>query len=79
MAMVVGMIALDDDDDEDVLDVPSLDSRFNPSKSFGLREAGFHYRMPKLRPLIDAYAVRLSNEECDCLSYKVVKCLRQIE
>ncbi|GKF61760.1 hypothetical protein Tco_0181814, partial [Tanacetum coccineum] len=28
----LGMIALDDDGDDDVLDVPSLDSRFNASK-----------------------------------------------
>ncbi|GKE21061.1 hypothetical protein Tco_1432573, partial [Tanacetum coccineum] len=39
-------------------------------KRFGLSEVGFHDRLPKLRPLVDADAVRLSNEECEFLSYK---------
>ncbi|GKC77178.1 hypothetical protein Tco_1127952 [Tanacetum coccineum] len=47
--------------------------------SFGLSEVGFHYRFPKLRPLADAYALSLSKEECECLSYMIVKCLRQVE
>ncbi|GJX63136.1 hypothetical protein Tco_0296036 [Tanacetum coccineum] len=60
-------IALDDDD---VIDVPSLDSRYKPKKSFGLREVGFYYRLPILRPLIDAYAVSISSGECKCLSIR---------
>ncbi|GJY98151.1 hypothetical protein Tco_0515061 [Tanacetum coccineum] len=96
------------DDDDDVLDVLGLDSRFNTSKgdyshpgtasqppgwppasiqppgwagaeyneeghkSFGLSEVGFHDRLPKLRPLVDADAVSVSSVDCECLSYKVV-------
>ncbi|GJV18369.1 zinc finger, CCHC-type containing protein [Tanacetum coccineum] len=39
-------------------------------QSFSLIEVGFHYRLPKLKPLIDAYAISISSEECECLSIR---------
>ncbi|GJX52533.1 hypothetical protein Tco_0280902 [Tanacetum coccineum] len=50
-----------DDDDVDVLDISSLDS------SFGLREVGFHYRMPELRPHVDALPKALDDDDVDVL------------
>ena len=32
-------------------------------QSFGLSESGFHYRLPKLRPLVDALYIGVSSVE----------------
>ncbi|GJW23738.1 hypothetical protein Tco_0034360 [Tanacetum coccineum] len=38
-------------------------------QSFGLREVGFHYRMPKLRPLVDVLPKALDDDDGDMLMF----------
>ena len=35
-------------------------------QSFGLSELGFHYRLPSLKPLLEALDVSVSRAEIDC-------------
>ena len=35
-------------------------------QSFGLSELGFHYRLPSLKPLVEALDVSVSRAEIDC-------------
>ncbi|GJT52192.1 hypothetical protein Tco_0978349 [Tanacetum coccineum] len=63
-------------DDDGVLDLLSLDTSRERGlstwyQSFDLSEVDFHDRLSKLRPLVDAYDISVSSEECECLSYKV--------
>ncbi|GJZ34233.1 hypothetical protein Tco_0579669 [Tanacetum coccineum] len=51
--------------------IESRKGRFNLVSELQYKRIGFHYRLPKLRPLVDAFIVSVSSEECECLSYKV--------
>ncbi|GJZ69311.1 hypothetical protein Tco_0632861 [Tanacetum coccineum] len=54
--------------------IPKPIFKSNVKKSFGLSEVGFDDMLPKLRPLVDAYAVSLA-----FMAWNVIACLNGLE